>query len=519
MSIAISANAQLAAGKPEPIKLPIVSSPLTLTYFVEMNTNTLLVVKNYAEIACYKEMVKRTGITIKFLHPPAGQASEQYNLMIASKDLPDIIYMDWFSVPGGPGKAIADGSIIRLNDAIGRYAPNISKLYEDKPGVKKEVLLDDGSLYMFPFLNTDPYMRAGGPVIREDWLKKLGLASPVTMADWYQMLKAFKDRDPNGNGKADEVPLICKRGKDLESIYSFASPFGIILGFYNKNGSVGYGPIEKAYKDYLTTMNQWYREGLLDPEYATTDDKSFDAKVSGELGGAWIGRISGTLGRFLRLMETQNPKFSLMGAVWPVGPAGKSYNIRSNMATSAIGFGGAISTKNTHVKETVKWMDYQYSLDGQMLMNFGVEGLSYTMVNGYPTFTDLVMKNPEGLAMSIALSKYSTAPFNGTNDQDRRMFDQTLFAPQQKATMGIWAKGADVSLLLPPIMTTPDESVRMAAIMGDIETYFTEMMNKFIMGTEPLGKFDAYVLQMKKMGIDEALAMKQKALDRFLSRK
>ncbi|WP_051585805.1 hypothetical protein [Caldanaerobius polysaccharolyticus] len=99
------------------IKLPIVKEPLTLTYWVPMDSKGAATMKDYGEIKAYQELEKRTGIHIKFLHPPIhppiGQESDQFNLMMASNNLPDMIYYSWRTIPGGPGKALSDGSIIK----------------------------------------------------------------------------------------------------------------------------------------------------------------------------------------------------------------------------------------------------------------------------------------------------------------------------------------------------------------------------------------------------------------------
>ena len=67
-----------------------------------------------------------------------------------------------------------------------------------------------------------------------------------------------------------------------------------------------------------------------------------------------------------------------------------------------------------------------------MLFNFGVEGVSYEMKDGYPTYTDEVMKNPDGLSITQALSKYNLASYSGPFVQDRRYVEQYSALPQQK---------------------------------------------------------------------------------------
>ena len=122
-------------------------------------------------------------------------------------------------------------------------------------------MLDDGTLYMFPMIRvrtgTEEWFRLLGPIYRKDWLDKLNLEAPTTIDEMYTVLKAFKEQDPNGNGQADEIPFTSqKAGGEAAYLSAFAPAFGIVNGFYNDNGTVKYGPLEPAYKDYVETMNK-----------------------------------------------------------------------------------------------------------------------------------------------------------------------------------------------------------------------------------------------------------------------
>ena len=172
---------------------------------------------------------------------------------------------------------------------------------------------------------------------------------------------------------------------------------------------------------------------------------------------------------------------------------------------------------NKFPAETVKWLDYKYGEEGHMLFNFGVEGVSYEMKDGYPTYTDEVMKNPDGLSITQAMSKYNLASYSGPFVQDRRYIEQYSALPQQKAAIETWMN-AENDRLMPIISPTAEESTRYASIMNDINTYYEEMVNKFIMGVEPISGFDQFVQTVQGMGIEEALQIQQAALDRFNSR-
>ncbi|MFE0556766.1 ABC transporter substrate-binding protein [Paenibacillus sp. FSL W8-0187] len=490
--------------------------PGQLTYWVSLNGNASATMQDMNGIAAYQELEKTTGTKVKFQHPPAGQEADAFNIMVSSGNLPDVVEYGWANVSGGPDKAISDGSIIRLNELIEEHAPNVSKLLNEHPEYKKLITTDGGNIYVFPFIRGDEYLLTfNGLIIRQDWLDQLKLSVPETIDEWYEVLKAFKTKDPNGNGQADEIPLLLDM--DMTAInHAFVGAWGITTGFYQVDGKVKYGPIQPEFKSYLETMSKWYAEGLIDQDYAATDSTLKDAKVTNNQVGAFSGYMGSSLGRYSELMLKSNPNVDLVGAPNVVLKKGDT-PILGQKDSPFNGFGAAITKANKFPAETVKWLDYKYGEEGHMLFNFGVEGVSYDMKDGYPTYTDEVMKNPDGLSITQALSKYNLASYSGPFVQDRRYIEQYSALPQQKAAIETWMK-AENDRLMPIISPTAEESTRYASIMNDINTYYEEMVNKFIMGVEPISGFDQFVQTVQGMGIEEALQIQQAALDRFNSR-
>ena len=139
-----------------------------------------------------------------------------------------------------------------------------------------------------------------GLIIRKDWLDQLQPPVPETMDEWYEVLKAIKTKDPNGNGQADEIPP--PLDMDMTAInHAFVGAWGVTTGFYQVDGKVQYGPIQPEFKSYLETMSKWYAEGLIDQDYAATDGTLKDAKVTNNQVGAFSGYM-GSLGRYSELM-------------------------------------------------------------------------------------------------------------------------------------------------------------------------------------------------------------------------
>ncbi len=485
-----------------------------LTYWVELNGNLTSHYTNLGDTPFAKGLMERTGIEIEFLHPPTGQSKDQFNLMIASGDLPDIIEYGWLNgYPGGPEKAISDGHILELSEIFEKYCPNITKYLADNPDVDKMIRTDAGSYYCFPFIRGARELQTSvGPIIRADWLRDFGMEPPVTMDDWHTYLTRAKDE----KGAASPYSHI----DWLLSEHPFAYAFGLRLEFYlDDEGKVQYGPYTPQYKDFMTLMNQWYSEKLIDPDIATMNQGDIlTAKMTGGDMAAMHGYAGSGIGTYMNAMKSVDPNYDLMGVMYPVlneGDTPKMGHIENKYVGTA---SAAITTSCKDIETAARLLDYAYGEEGQIYYNFGAEGVSYTMVDGNPTYTDLILKNPDGWSIGEALAAHLRGSYNGPEIQDVRYIWQFLQLPQQVDAYKNWAKTDAANYMIPPVSATPEESAELAAIMTEVDAYFKEMYYKFMFGTESLDSFDKYMENMKALGIERALEIKEAALERYNER-
>jgi putative aldouronate transport system substrate-binding protein len=487
--------------------------PEKMTYWTSLTAEAEVSIKSNNEMGMYKQLEKITGTKIEFQHAPSGQTIDQFNLMMATGSLPDIVDYNWAGQ--FPDKAIKDGKILRLNELIEKYAPNLSKMIKENPELKKSLTSEDGNIYVFPSVAIDPSLVIfHGPMLRKDWLDKLKIAPPTTIDEWEKMLIAFRDGDPNGNHKKDEIPFIYRKD-DIEYSSPFIGAYGILAKFYNEGGRVAYGPYQPQFKDFLTLMHKWYKDGLIDKDYLTSDAKIRDSKMLDDKLGSMVGWVGGSLGGFMDLKRDKDPNFKLMGVPFPsLKKGGIAYSMIEPMFN---GWGSAISASAKKPEEIAAWLDYGYSKQGYLLYNFGVEGESYTMVDGKPKFTDLIMHNPNKLTVAQALSIYSLLGAVGPFEYSGDGYDQYNPYPEQIEAKKNWIT-ADHSKMLPGLSLTSDEQSKYASIMTDLETYKSEMIDKFITGAESLDKFDDYIKSLKKLGIEDAIELYQAAYDRYLNK-
>lgn len=487
-----------------------------LTYWSPLTTGVSGVKATHEEVPFFQEWQKRTGVDLKFIAPPASQVNEAFNVMLASGELPDMIEYNWMAYPGGPEKAIKDGQILRLNDLINEHAPNLKKYLNEHPEIDKMVKTDSGSYYAFPFIRGDEFLLVfQGPIVRKDWLDELGLPVPETIDDWTEMLKAFKEK------KGAAAPLTFRSKPrvftDLNS-GGFVGAFGTTRDFYLEDGQIKFGPIEQGFKDFLSLFHSWYAQGLLDKNIATIDSKALDAAMTSGAAGATVWNTGGGIGKWQPILSEKDAKAELVAAPYPVLNKGDKPKF-GQLDNPYTGNGSvAITTKAKDPVLAVKMLDYAYGEEGHMLSNFGIEDVSYKMVDGYPKYTDLVMNNPDKLTPSQVMSLYFRASYSGPFVQDKRYMEQYAGTPAQFDAITIWQQTDMAQYKLPPLNPTPEESSEFAKIMTDVNTLVDEMTLKIILGAEPVDNFEKYAERIKSLKIDRAIEIQKAALDRYNSR-
>ncbi|MDQ0872913.1 putative aldouronate transport system substrate-binding protein [Paenibacillus sp. V4I3] len=504
-------------GSTAPVATADSKEPVKVTLWTPMNPNAKAVVKSLNELPMVKEWAKKTNVTFDFQHSSGNTPQDdiqQYGVMVASNNLPDSMLWSWNSVQGGTSKMFKDGTIIKLNDLIEKNAPNLKKILDANPQIAKQVKSDNGDIYVMPHLKVGQYGQYktfSGMIIRQDWLEELGLKAPETVDEWETVLKAFKE-------KKGAIPFTLNKSTAIGG-FDFAGAYGVSNAFYIDNGKVKFGPIQPEYKQYLTTMQKWYKEGLIDPDFASNDGKTMDSKVTSGKAGAFYGYIGGSIGTYSPALQKTDPKAKLAPVQYPVLKKGDEPKfVQASWEYDNIGT--VITSANKHAAETVKALDYLYSEEGAMLKNFGIEGQTYTKVDGQPKYTDLILKNPDNLPISQAMAKYFIANYGFSGLDDDRYNDQYYQLQSQKDAVKLYAKYANnaYKVLLPPVALTPDEAKESAKIMNDVSTLLSEQVTKVVMGAAKIEDFDKAVEQFKKMNIDRATDIYQAATDRYNKR-
>ncbi|EOS55717.1 extracellular solute-binding protein [Paenibacillus barengoltzii] len=481
---------------------PIVDEPLTLTMLAPDAG-----MADWSTMPVVQEMEKLSGIKVEFQTAPIDSFSTKKNLVFASGDLPDALYAADIT----PAEQVTYGSqgiLIPLEDLIDNYAPNLKKILDENPDIRKNITTTDGHIYALPFIDTAAVWYRGPMWYNGKFLKALNAEEPKTTEELYTYLKRVKEEDPNGNGKADEIPLSSVKLDDLRMFFfGFWGMYDTTI-YADKEGKVHYARQEEGYKEYLTFMNRLWKEELLDHEtFSQTDDQK---KAKGK-------------NNQVALFSDYHPYFTLGGEpsdehplMTPVASdiAGTPvYGKHPGMSANGT---FAITKSNPNPAATMRWIDYQYSYEGSTLWTQGPEGLLWQYKDkenkvkewlpvpdgkDREEYRGTITPNYGILTPGVNLSELT----NGLKTE----FDEWIEKQTQEKLAPIGKPP------FPNAFLTTDEQSEVSALLSDLNTYVTQMEAKFVTGQESLDNWDKYISQLKKMGSDRVAEVYQAAYDRW----
>ncbi|MCU6792226.1 extracellular solute-binding protein [Paenibacillus sp. WQ 127069] len=488
--------------------LPVVPTPITLKM---MGPDDMQ--RSWKDLYFFKGMEEKTNVKFEFTTIPSSSYKERKNLAFASNELPDVFFLGGLDANDEMNYG-TQGLLIPLDELIEKYAPTIREILKNNPEIKRSITTPDGHIYALPQVADHPRDRFYRLFINGEWLKNLNTTKlPTTTAELYQLLKDFKEKDPNGNGQADEIPLTgTNKLTYLRPI--LLSYFGHLSDMVEVSGDKArFVPTQPGYKNYLVFMQKLYREKLLDNEIFSQSNPQMIAKgESGKYGvmGNSLPIFGGKDKQIAPANILDNPQMPPLiseGLSKPIVPE-KDVIRRGNFA---------ITNVNKHPEATIRWLDYLYSEDGYKLAQYGIEGQSYKWSSTDPKYIEYIV--PQGmLENDFKNNKVSNLGYGYANEALERKFlkpDWLGFVLNDQVKPYLpYAQKA-----FPLTYFKSEEAQRVNAISVDIRTFVEQMEAKIIVGQEPVEKWDEYVSTMNKMGIDELVKINQAAYDRWKSAK
>jgi putative aldouronate transport system substrate-binding protein len=481
---------------------PLTKEKITLRVFLPSDPS----IEDLKTNELTKEYEEKTNVHIEWIEVSSKDMEQKRNLLLASNsDMPDIFLNTKISntqqVQFG-----SQGVLLPLNDLIDKYGVNIKKVFDYKPLIKKMSTAPDGKIYALPGIEETLHTSLGQKLwINQTWLTKLGLKMPQTTDEFYEVLKAFKEKDPNGNGKADEIPLTGAINGFNTNVYSF-----IMNAFIQNQGFD-----KPQWQEGLKYLNKLFKDGLLD-RGAISQDSTQLKQLAANKDDVLLGSVSA--GAMTGFLAAESPRMKEYTAVPPLkGPQGvQTTGYYPNQITTGK---FAISSSSKYPEIALRWVDWFYSQEGTLRTTSGREGIEWRNgkpdeigLNGKPALFFRILKF--GKTQNVHWNKNTPAFYpellrNGSvvepTDQETILYNETKtkYEPYKPKEV------------LPPLFMTSQESEEYLGIDFSIKDYILQSTAKFVVGDMNVEKdWNAYLQQLEKIGLKKYVALNQGAYDR-----
>ena len=431
----------------------------------------------------YKKMMG-VGIVQPYVEWNGGETYlEQLNLRIAAGDMPDV-FSPWNGIES---ELIESGALLDLTDLLQEKAPH---LWESIPeemwdAVKANDPTGENRIYVIPqVLN---YGRNGG-MIRQDWLDSLGLKMPTTQEEFVEVLRAFKNDDPNGNGVADEIATGGRA--EVRWMGQMFGQYGIAMweGYPQwdiYDGELTYSAVTQNMKDCLEWMSELYAEGLLDPETLLNDKSAWDGKINSGVVGVWehLPQECYNYAENIYSGTGVKPQIAILPAI--SAPGYESYYTHRQMN------GGGFVVANTEDEEKIdkimKVLDAYGNQDMWMEFYNGVEGMHSEVIDGKAVRLPDDPSTQQNLVLapynSIATIDFQVNVLSTQLTEDREWAVSQAVENVQKNQEYVKSFAGD---------GMPDSIYSDYPDIGN-RTLYVEYATKIIAGEYPIDKFDEFV--------------------------
>jgi putative aldouronate transport system substrate-binding protein len=498
---AAGSTSKPAEGKVSTGAFPIVKEPITLKMFARKGPTN----GPFKDMPVFQEMEKLTNIKLEIEDAATEGFAERRNLLFAANELPDFFFKAGIS-PLDSVKYGTAGQLIPLENMIDKYAPNFKKLMDQYPEIRPAITTPEGHIYVLPGVVTVGAARTNKKWINKDWLDKLGLKVPTTTDELVTVLRAFRDKDPNGNGKKDEIPMTARKPASEEDgigaiVIQMAGSWGLDRQFnYNinlVNDKVKIWVTDDKYKSLLEFLNMLYKEKLLDNEIFSHNASQYVAKMS-----------SGNAGYFFDQTDTPFKKVAdkYVGSPALKGPFGDQMYTAAFPLTRDYG-AFAITKVNKNPEATLRWIDHFYGEEGSTLLRFGLEGKHFIRKDGEPVYVDEIL--------NVANSEAKITPFSGGGAPHliNEKVDSFINPPRVQEAQKLLDPYMPKVKFGPPVFDEAT-SAKFDQLRTDIDTFVTEQSTKFIVGALSFDKWSEYVSTLQKMNMAELEKIYQQAYDK-----
>ena len=498
-----------------PVELPLTEEEESFSIFFSQPDFFNAFLEDPADNPCFQELAKRTNVSLEFMVVGMEAQADRFQVLAASGGLPDFIMNGSSMYAGGGAKAIEDEVFVNLAD-YEEFMPNYFHYVNLDKEWKALLSTDNGSVVDAVYAINSPSSVGGtGLLIRGDWLEELGLDMPQSYDEYYDVLTAFK------NEKGCSAPLQINAGISNQ-LWAMGFGANAAIGDHDNNydwfgsidGEVVFWPATENYREYLETMQKWYAEGLLDNDWIsrTGGNKADTTLIGSGDTGLWFSTLSD-----IASFDELDPSATIVPAPTP----GRDENYTGFMMPAAMSRDRtclSVSTNCENVELAAKYIDYIFSEEGQLLSNYGVEGLTFEYdAEGNPQFTEFVTNSDTGFDPSLTMGLYGLGNFPGAFNPTRYYGERQLETLEQWTAYKDHASETNINGFSSAMDLSGEAAVEAADVMSDVMTMVRETTAKVMCNQATLEEYDAMVASLEDMGIASVVEAYQESYDNYMA--
>ncbi len=465
----------------------------------------------------YNELEKKTNVHIDWEIVKDADWKTRLNLMFASNEWPDVIIRGEVDVEE---YGVTQGILVPLDDYLEECMPNYySRLQMNNANAS--IPASDGKTYWIGNLTAQNVNHDGTFFINKAWLEKLELAVPTTVDELTEVLRAFKTKDPNGNGIADEIPF---SAADLihqtQGVYTHFAMFGVPLNRFiyaaiDENDKVVFPGYMDGFRAACEWLNLCYTEGLLDREAITQDSNVWGTKMN-------AGQVGFTT--YLRLINTalQQP---IVEQFTHILPPASEYGVSVPQILEVPSMGAALTIANKHIPETLRWLDAQFETETMMVSVNGPiqEGgpIAPTMkINDEGKYEILYIPENNGL--------YEIVPvYHGQFFAPGDYYFDIYKMPPHRVERYNYAREYEAANVLEPrsfeylsklVKLDSEDALEATRLFNEIEKFMKESISNFITGGVTDENWQAFLDTAEAVRVGRYIELYQKGYDAYLDK-
>ena len=519
-----------------PGQVPLVNQPITLTFGFSQSPQVIDYETNYLT----KFLNEKTGINHKFqlFAPGATDSRTQFELMVSSNErLPDMMNFapaNWITYG-------ENGVFIELNNYFDKWAHfhNIRMVEDgisqaDRDFIMMRTIAPNGKIYGIPQVSTQGINTFYGMnFINYKWLDKLGLQMPSTTEDFFNVMTAFRDRDPNGNGQRDELPwlgnLTLWSAQPIHFIMNafLYYPFDNLneMNLNVTNGKIWTPWTTEEFRDGLRFLRRLYDAGIFPATMFTMTQQELQAILSYQPGEVnRVGMLSA--GPTVTFMPETPGVYDYTIQKALTGP--KGVNFYPQIPPIAVAISSFITKDCRYPEAAFRWLDYRQDKDTSLIIRFGEKDVDWRYVRADENLMDESGLRP---AAFTEINSIWTQPQNKHWANTNGAFWH-LGAGFRTNQLGGWTgdrwalfqnvpinDGKDATEKVVYIAYSMQEEENIRALRTEINTYRNEAMALFITGALDIEReWNSYLQTLDRIGLQRYLQTAQTAYTRTVGR-